>query len=124
MTQIRFDSQPTAFGVLTVAAGMVWILLNGGTSWADQVPESVVGIRIEGNETIEADWIRQKIETQPGRQLTARMILADERALRGTRLFSHVQSRIEDSERGPVLVFRVRERPIVRNVRFVGNQKV
>ena len=124
MTQIRFDSRATAFGVLTVAAGMVWILLNGSTSWADQVPESVVEIRIEGNETIEADWIRQKIETQPGRPLTARMILEDERALRGTRLFSHVQSRIEDSKRGPVLVFRVRERPIVRSVRFVGNQKV
>ncbi len=113
-----------AGGVLTVAAAILWVLLNGTTSYADQIPESVVGIRIEGNETIEADWIRQKIETQPGRQLTARMILEDERTLRRTRLFSHVQSRFENSEGGKVLVFRVRERPIVRRVKFVGNNKV
>ena len=124
MTQIRFDSQSMAVGLLTVVAATLWVLLNSTMSYAEQIPESVVDIRIEGNETIEADWIRQKIETQPRRQLTARMILEDERALRRTRLFSHVQSRFENSEEGNVLVFRVRERPIVRSVKFVGNNKV
>lgn len=113
-----------AFGVLVAAGAMLWVMLYSAELSADQIPESVVEIRVEGNETIEEEWILQKIKTQPDRPLTGRMILEDERALRRTRLFSHVQSRYESGERGTVLIFKVRERPIVRSVRFVGNDKI
>lgn len=122
MMQIRTDSQLRIIGCL--AASVLWVLLFGAPSFATQIPESVVNIRVEGNETIPASSILQKIETQPYRPLTARMVLEDERSLRRTRWFSHVQSRYEDSEEGPVLVFRVRERAIVRSVTFTGNKKV
>ncbi|MCH2201392.1 MAG: BamA/TamA family outer membrane protein [Fuerstiella sp.] len=124
MTQIRFDSRRMAIGALASVGAVLWVALFGTMLSADQVPESVVEVRIEGNETIQADWILQKIKTQPGRQLTGRMILEDERTLRQTRLFSHVQSRYENTKRGAVLIFKVRERAIVRSVRFLGNKKV
>lgn len=124
MMQIRFDSRSLATSILISTAALLWVLAFGTTSYADQTPKSVVDIRIEGNETIPASWILQRIESQANRPLTARMVLEDERALRRTRSFSHVQSRYEETERGAVLIFRVRERAIVRSVTFVGNKKV
>lgn len=122
MMQTRFDSQLTIIGCL--AAAVAWVLLSGAPSFATQIPDSVVNIRVEGNETIPASSILQKIETQPHRPLTARMVLEDERSLRQTRWFSHVQSRYENTADGPVLIFRVRERAIVRSVKFTGNKKI
>ncbi len=113
-----------ATGVLAVTAAMLLVLLCGTTSYADEIPQSVVDIRVDGNETIEESWILQKIDTQPHRTVTNRMIREDERSLRATRLFSHVESRFEEGPQGTTLVFRVRERPIVRSVKYVGNKKV
>ncbi|MCH2212372.1 MAG: BamA/TamA family outer membrane protein [Fuerstiella sp.] len=124
MTQIRFDSRRTAIRALANIGTVLWFALFGNMLTADQVPKSIVEIRIEGNETIQEDWILQKLKTQPGRQLTGRMILEDERTLRQTRLFSHVQSRYENTKNGAVLIFKVRERAIVRSVRFEGNKKI
>ncbi len=124
MMQIRFDSKPAATSVLTVAATMMWILLSGQPSRAEPIPDTVVDIRVEGNETIPASWILQRIQTQPGRKLTERMIREDKRELLKTRLFGQVQTRFKDSSRGTVLIYRVTERPIVASVEFVGNKKI
>jgi len=124
MMQIRFDSKPAATSVLTVAAAMLWVLLSGQASRAEPIPDAVVDIRVEGNETIPASWILQRIQTQPGRKLTERMIREDKRELLKTRLFGQVQSQFRQTSRGTVLVYRVTERPIVRNVAFVGNKKI
>jgi len=124
MMQLRFDSPPIATGILMATAAILWILLDSTTTFAEQVPESVVDIQVQGNETVESSWILQKIKTQPHRSLTGRMVLEDERALRKTRLFSHVDSHYEQSAKGAVLVFRVRERAIVRSVQYIGNDKV
>ncbi len=124
MMQIRFDSKPAATSVLTVAAALLWVLLFGPSTRADAIPDTVVDIRVEGNETIPASWILQRIQTQPGRKLTERMIREDKRELLKTRLFGQVLSQFKETSRGAVLVYRVTERPIVRSVKFVGNKKI
>jgi len=124
MMQIRFDSKPAATSVLTVVAAMLWVLLFGESSRAEPIPDTVVDIRVEGNETIPASWILQRIQTQPGRKLTERMIREDKRELLKTRLFGQVQTHFKESSRGAVLVYRVTERPIVSSVAFVGNKKI
>lgn len=95
-----------------------------GVLRAQEVPESVADVIIEGNETIPASVILQKITTQPGRAITSRQVREAKRSLMNTRWFYSVAERFEDSPKGPVLIFRVHERPIVRRVQFYGLNRI
>ncbi len=81
-------------------------------------------IRVEGNESIPALAILQKTKIQRGRPVTRDQVLEDVRLLFATRWFSSVQPVYRKTEQGLVLIFKVRERPIVEKVEFRGNKKV
>ena len=84
----------------------------------------VVDVRIEGNETIPESVILQKIQSQPHRAVTEKLLREDKRSLLNTRWFFEVRERIDETPDGLVLVFVVKERPIVQRVVFRGNKKV
>ena len=73
---------------------------------------SLSAIGIEGNATIETKEIMNFIKTQTGRPLDPKQIKEDIRALISSRRFLSVESRISESIEGPVLIFRVTEKPI------------
>lgn len=81
-------------------------------------------IRVEGNESIPALAILQKTKVQRGRPATRDQVLEDVRLLFATRWFSSVQPVYRKTEEGLVLIFKVKERPIVEKVEFRGNKKV
>ncbi len=85
---------------------------------------TVADIRIEGNETIPESVILQKIQSQPQRAISERLIREDKRSLMSTRWFFSVTERIDETPQGLILVFTVHERPIVQRVEFVGNKKI
>lgn len=85
---------------------------------------TVADIRIEGNETIPESVILQKIQSQPQRPVSERLIREDKRSLMSTRWFFSVSERIDETPQGLVLVFTVHERPIVQRVEFIGNKKI
>lgn len=105
-----------AFSALTVA----FASLPSRTLLAQEIPDSVASVQIEGNETIPTSVILNRILTQPNRKITNRQLREDKRQLMNTRWFYSVVERFEQSPAGPVLVFKVHERPIVRSVRFTG----
>jgi len=84
----------------------------------------VVDIRIEGNETIPESVILQKIQSQPQREISERLIREDKRSLMSTRWFFSVTERIDETPQGLILIFTVHERPIVQRVEFIGNKKI
>lgn len=84
----------------------------------------LVDIQIEGNDTILSDAILQKIESRAGRVATQASIQRDVSHLMNTRWFYSVKPVFRESDEGPILVFQVVERPILRSVTFVGNKKV
>ena len=98
--------------------------LPGATLRADEVPEKLADIRIEGNETIPASVILQKITLQAGRPMSIRQLREAKRNLMNTRWFYGVNERFEETDRGTALIFRVSERPIVRRVEFRGIRKL
>ena len=91
---------------------------------AESTATTVVDIRIEGNETIPESVILQKIQTQPNREISERLIREDKRSLMGTRWFFSVSERFEETPQGRVLIFTVHERPIVQKVTFNGNKGI
>ncbi len=84
----------------------------------------IVDVRVEGNETIPESVILQKIQSQPHRTVTEKLLREDKRSLLNTRWFFEVRERIDETPDGLVLVFVVKERPIVQRVVFNGNKKI
>lgn len=107
----------TAFIVLAITACG---LLNARSLTAQQTPEIIVGVLVEGNETIPTSVILNKIQTQPNRAVSSRQIREDKRLLMNTRWFYSISERFDQGPDGAVLVFQVRERPIVRRVLYRG----
>lgn len=86
--------------------------------------EPIFDIRVEGNESIPALAILQKTKSQRGRPLSVAQVREDRRLLFATRWFSSVETEVRKTDQGRVLVFVVRERPIVEKVEFRGNKKI
>jgi len=74
--------------------------------------KSLSAIVVEGNKTIETKAIMDLIETQTGRPLDPKQVKEDIRVLVAKRWFFDVETRVTESNDGPVLIFRVTEKPI------------
>ncbi|HEY2253089.1 MAG TPA: POTRA domain-containing protein, partial [Planctomycetaceae bacterium] len=68
-------------------------------------------IVIEGNKTIETKEILKLIKSQTGQPLDLKQVKEDVRSLISRRWFFHVETRVAESNDGPVLIFRVTEKP-------------
>lgn len=84
----------------------------------------LVDVVIEGNATILPNAILRYIETRPGRPASPKQIQQDVARLHNTRWFLNVRPYYRETEAGPVLVFEVVERPILKSVTFTGNKKI
>jgi outer membrane protein insertion porin family len=88
---------------------------------ASVIPRGIVTeIKIEGNTSIPEDDIRRKILSKVGREFDAHTIEVDQRALLESKWFSEVRVYYDKDEKrnGFILVFEVREMPILRSVEF------
>jgi outer membrane protein insertion porin family len=86
--------------------------------------EPLADVVVEGNDTIRTDAILRQIQCRPGRPASSRMIQQDVTQLLNTRWFFTVRPKYRSTDTGPVLVFQVVERPILRKVTFNGNKKI
>ena len=91
---------------------------------AEELPDQVVDVVVEGNETIPESVILQKVTTQPGRAITNRQLREAKRSLYNTGWFYSITESFRQTPNGTVLVFRVHEKPIVRRVSFIGIKKL
>jgi len=81
----------------------------------------VKDIRIEGNRRTDPEAIRAALGTKPGEALDLDKVDADIRAIMKIGSYSDVVVEQEGPPQNPTLVYRVTERPTVREVKTVGN---
>src|SRR5688572_22308352 len=84
----------------------------------------VVRVEIEGNVRVEDDAIRVNLESRPGAPLDPARVDRDVRAIYAMGFFDQVDVEVRDAPEGGILVFRVKERPLVRKVEIEGTDKV
>ncbi len=98
-------------------------VLCGIVGWqGSAVAQSLVAeVRVAGHLRVEEDAIRLSIQTRPGEALDAGMVDRDVKAIYRMGLFDDVSA---DFSAAGVLTYTVKERPYVREVRIVGNDKV
>ena len=90
---------------------------------AAKADERIVEVRIEGNETVEVSKLPQ-LNTRAGQTFDSQAIEEDVRTLHRTRKFIDVHPKYVRVREGVVVIFEVVERPTLRHVKFVGNQRV
>ena len=123
-------------GLLTVLTGSEYAFAQSGSieqpDSIDLLPstgrdtnqdERIVEVRIEGNETVEISKLPQ-LNTRAGQIFDPQAIEEDVRTLHRTRKFIDVLPKYVRVRQGVVVVFTVVERPTLRYVKFVGNERV
>jgi len=105
-----------------ITAALCVLLLVPQPSRADG--EKIVDVVVRGNRRIEASAILNVITAKPGDLLNSDRTDMDIRAIYRLGQFQDVQVSLEPVSGGVVLVYSVVEKPIVRDVRFIGNDKI
>jgi len=80
-----------------------------------------------GNRRIRSDTLRARIFSRPGDPYSEAALRRDFQALWNTQFFEDVQLRVENSPKNPhgkVIIFEVKERPIIRRIRYDGLKSV
>jgi outer membrane protein insertion porin family len=83
----------------------------------------IVEVRIEGNEATEVSKL-PKLVTRAGQAFDPRTVEEDVRTLHRSRKFVDVHPKYVRVADGVVVIFQVVERPMLRHVRYVGNERI
>ncbi len=107
----------TAIGVLT----FLFLFVFAGFSAAET---KVTLIEVQGNKRIETSTILAKIKTREGDVFSPAMIREDIKALYQLGHFEDVQVRTEGFENGLKVIFFIKEKPLIREITFEGNDEL
>jgi len=92
-------------------------------AWGQQVP-TVKEINIRGNQKVESDAIRQRIQTRVGDPFSPEKIRGDVERLFKMGFFDDVMVEAEELEGGLRLIYAVTEKPSIRSIRIVGAKEI
>ena len=125
------DWRRSASTVLLLAAwswcaAPAWAQELGQPSAVEQVrqEELVSEIRIIGNDTVPVTQVEGYLSTRVGRPFDRTIVQGDVRRLANLGLFIDVKSLYEATPEGRVVIFQVVERPTIRYVTYLGNEKI
>ncbi|MFM8413901.1 MAG: POTRA domain-containing protein [Planctomycetota bacterium] len=93
------------------------------TPGAARPADLIVEVRIEGNETTEVSKL-PKLVTRAGQVFDPQAVEEDVRALHRSRKFVDVHPKYVRVADGVVVIFQVVERPMLRYVKYVGNERI
>jgi outer membrane protein insertion porin family len=79
---------------------------------------------IAGNQRVEEEAIRVQLRSQPGTRLNEETVDSDIRALYRMGFFDNIEATLSEEDGKWVLTYRVRERPLIREVHVEGNRKI
>lgn len=102
--------------------GLVFALLLLATpAWAQQILHNV---RVEGVSRIDESTVLLQVSSETGTAFSATKVEKDIKDIYRTGFFDQVSAVLSPTASGPVLIFRVVERPAIRNILIEGNDEI
>jgi len=89
-------------------------------SVAFQTSPIVKGVEIRGNRRVPTDRIRSELQTRSGNSIDLSTVSRDIRVLYSLGYFDDVQFETENASGGPIIIFSVKEKPLVRAIQYKG----
>ncbi len=86
--------------------------------------ENIIRIDIEGNRRIETDLIRINISAKVGEPLSQETVSNDIKKIYKLGFFDDVSAEVEKTPEGVILIYNVKEKPVVVDLRIKGNKKI
>ena len=86
--------------------------------------ENIIRIDIEGNRRIETDLIRINISAKVGEPLSQETVSNDVKKIYKLGFFDDVSAEVEKTPEGVILIYNVKEKPVVVDLRVKGNKKI
>jgi len=128
----RAASRSTAFKAIgpacIMALAIVTVLPHAARAQLERFPEGTIAkIEFEGNNTIPAEKIKQKLLSQVGKPLSHDKVEADLKSLMKTKWFSEVTWYLEEASPKSgkyVLIFAVKEMTLLTKVEFRGRKAI
>src|ERR1700735_2588076 len=102
----------------------VWAQQTQGATGPQYVIERIEFI---GNRRMQSDTLRARIFSRPGDPYSEEAVRRDFQALWNTQFFEDVRLEVEDSPDQPdgkIVVFYLKERPIIRRIEYKGNKSI
>jgi outer membrane protein insertion porin family len=93
---------------------------TGPLSVAAQSAPVVKSVEIRGNRRIPTDRIRAELQTKGGDAIDLSKVSRDIRALYLLGYFDDVQFETDSASGGPIIIFAVKEKPLVRAIEYKG----
>ncbi len=90
---------------------------------SDTAKEMVVEVRVIGN-TLPLEKIKPFIRTREGRPFDKDLVAEDVHRLDSSKMFVNIKTYFQIVPGGRIVIFEVLERPILLDVKFVGNSKI
>ena len=108
-----------------VAAGVVALLIMLCAPFTSAAAEAVkvTFVEVQGNKRIETATVLAKIKTREGQPFSPAQIKEDIKALYQLGHFEDVQIKTEGFENGIKVIFSVKEKPLIREITFEGNNE-
>lgn len=86
--------------------------------------QTITEVKTVGLKRIERDAVLEKIQSKPGKKLDQDLIRADIESLYGMGYFDEIDIKKDASANGVALTIEVKERPVINEILFEGNEKV
>lgn len=103
-----------------VCALMLAALVTTGVWAQTQPPKQVEDVRIVGNRRIQESTILYYVQTKKQDIYNEDQILRDYRSILNTSWFEDAKVKIQQGEIGVIVIFEVKERPLIRNIEYRG----
>jgi outer membrane protein insertion porin family len=86
--------------------------------------QKIISIDVQGLKRIEKDAVLAKLTAKVGQPLAKDNVHSDIQALFGMGYFDDIEVRGEEKDGGVALVYAVRERPVISQIEFEGNERI
>ncbi len=86
--------------------------------------ELIREIRVEGTKRLEKDVITNRIHSAVGQKLDSEKVREDIQTLFSLGYFSDIQVDAQDSSDGVILIYKVKEKPVLSDLTFEGNSEL
>lgn len=107
-----------------VKGGLRALVIMAGLGLSAQDPEILSEVKVKGAQKLTAETVIFKAGVKVGDDLKALDFTAVLERLWASNAFDDVKLDLEDSDKGPVLVITVKERPIIKEVDYRGGTEI
>ncbi|MFH1459802.1 MAG: outer membrane protein assembly factor BamA [Candidatus Omnitrophota bacterium] len=100
------------------------LLVFNNFSFAQEETRIVREIKVIDNKVVSEPVIISKLQTKTNREYSSVVLSEDIKRLYATGLFEDVRADVEEIENGLKIVFQVKEKPVLEEIKFQGNKRI